>query len=81
MSIAGLPRALAIHAVLAHHHESVREQIERHRQPAALHPHAKLVLFERVFAVVIDGHATCYCTVHVPRETQPELALSSFACS
>jgi len=55
---ARLTSALAIDAVLAHQHQRIRDQIERHRQASPLQSHPKFVFFERGLAVVIDRHAS-----------------------
>ena len=57
-SAPGMPRALAVDAVLADHRERVGQQIERHREAAARGSHHRLVHLERV-AVLVEGR-------HVP---------------
>ncbi len=56
--LAGLAGALAINPMLTHQHQRIRQQIQGDGQTPALQAHAKLVLFEGVFAIVIDGHAS-----------------------
>ena len=84
ISMAGLPRlprALAVNSVLAHQDHGVGQKIESDRKPPPFHAHAKFILFQVPAAVFIDGHLlTCYCTVQVPRDTNPELLPGSLAC-
>src|SRR5579863_100844 len=58
-----LARALAVNSMLSHQHEGVGEQIECHRQSAALDTHGEFMALEFLTPFPVDRH----CRFHFTR--------------
>ena len=74
--LAGLARALAVDAVLAHQHQRVGQHVERDRELAARLAHHEFVLFEFVAALVVNAHDShCVTSDPVLLQKRPDVLL------
>jgi len=54
--LAGLARALAVHAVLADQDQSIRQEVESDCEAAPLQAHHEFETFQVLGAVFVNGH-------------------------